>query len=93
MKKLLLSSLFIFSAFLSFSQSKSYLSKDSFEPLATIRERNDQVSFFHRADSNQEERYFVLAEEPNEVVAIEMKGTIDASKLVSGNTGMTTKKR
>ncbi len=71
---------------------KSYLSKDSFVPLATVREKNDHVSFFHRSDSNQEERYFVLVEEKHEVVAIEMKGNIDPSVL-TGDTRITTQKR
>ena len=72
---------------------KSYLSKDSFEPLATVREKNDHISFFHSADNNQEERYFVVVQETNEVVASEMMGTMDPSALISGNTGMTTQKR
>ena len=74
---------------LSVNGFKSYLSKDSFETLATIREDGDRVSIFHRTDSNLKDRYFVLIEERREVVAIEMKGYIDPSVLKPENTRIT----
>ena len=58
---------------------KNLLTRDSFESVASIRDHGDHVTIFHRPDGNQKDRYFVLVEEPNEVVAIEMKGTIDPS--------------
>ena len=53
------------------------LQKDSFASLATIHDKGDDISIFHRLDDNNKNRYFVLVEEQNEVVAIEMKGYID----------------
>ena len=64
---------------LSVNGFKAFLAKDSFEPLASIRDHGDHVSVFHRSEGNQKDRYFVLVEEPGEVVAIEMKGYIDPS--------------
>ncbi len=62
---------------LSVNGFKEYLRKDSFESLATIQDKADHISVFYCTDGNKRERYFVLVEEPNEVVGIEMKGYID----------------
>lgn len=62
---------------LSVNGFKEYLTKDSFESLATFEDKEDHISVFYRMDGNKRERYFVLVEEPNEVVGIEMKGYID----------------
>jgi hypothetical protein len=56
---------------------RNYLSKDSFEEVMSVKEKGDKVNIFHREDGNKKNRYFVLVEESNEVVAIEMKGYID----------------
>jgi hypothetical protein len=62
---------------LSVNGFKNYLSKDSFEEVLAVREKGDHVNVFHRTDGNKKNRYFVLVEESDEVVAIEMKGYID----------------
>jgi hypothetical protein len=56
---------------------RNYLSKDSFEEVLAVRDNGDHVNIFHRTDGNKKNRYFVLVEESDEVVAIEMKGYID----------------
>jgi len=70
---------------LSISGFKGYLQKDSFQEMATIREHGEVVSVFHRTDAGAKDRYFVLVEEAREVVAIEMKGTIDPSMFKEGD--------
>ena len=57
---------------------RQVLQKDGFEMLAHVRERGDDVSFLLREEGkDKKKRYFVLVEESDEVVAIEMKGYID----------------
>lgn len=69
---------------LSVNGFKEVLRKDSFTSLATIHDKGDDISVFHRLDDNKKNRYFVLVEERNEVVAIEMKGYIDPQILLQG---------
>jgi hypothetical protein len=64
---------------------RNYLSKDSFEEVLAVRDKGENVNVFHRTDGNKKNRYFVLVEESNEVVAIEMKGYIDPEFLKSEN--------
>ena len=78
---------------LSVNGFKEYLKKDSFESLATIRDKADHISVFHRMDGNKRDRYFVLVEEPNEVVAIEMKGYIDPALFKNENNRITINQR
>ncbi len=55
------------------------LTNDAFELLAHYREQGDQVSVYQRDEGNRRNRYFVLIEEKEQLVAIEMKGYIDPS--------------
>ncbi|MBY0435022.1 MAG: DUF4252 domain-containing protein [Cyclobacteriaceae bacterium] len=75
---------------LSVNGFKGYLAKDKFEVMATVRDKGEVVSFFHRLDDNKKDRYFVLVEESREVVAIELKGYIDPSIFKNGNNRLIT---
>lgn len=68
---------------------RSYLRKDSFEQLADVRDQGDQVTFYHRSDGTRKDRYFVLVDEQDEVVAIEMKGYIDPAIFESEDARIT----
>ena len=72
---------------------KNYLVKDSFQELAVIRDNGEIVSVYHRSDENAKDRYFVLVEEDREVVAIEMKGTIDETMFKDGDNRITLNKK
>jgi len=65
---------------------KQVLNHDSFEPLAFIRDNGGEVSIYLREGNNNKNHYFVLVEEQNEVVAIELKGYIDPKLLNPKNT-------
>ncbi|MCU0420480.1 MAG: DUF4252 domain-containing protein [Cyclobacteriaceae bacterium] len=56
------------------------LTQDGFEELATIRDQGDHV-YFHMRSDGKWNRYFVLIEQPDEVVAIELKGYLDPALL------------
>lgn len=63
----------------SVSGFRRVLSKDDFELLADYRDKGDQVLVYLRDEGNRNNRYFVLIQEKEQVVAIEMKGYIDPS--------------
>lgn len=56
------------------------LALDGFEELATIRDKGDQV-YFHVREDGKWNRYFVLIEEADEIVALEIKGYLDPALL------------
>ena len=74
---------------LSVNGFKNYLAKDAFEEMMSVREKGDHVSVFMREDGNKKNRYFVLVEESDEVVAIEMKGYIDPELFKNENNKIT----
>lgn len=74
---------------LSVNGFRSYLRKDSFELLADVRDQGEQVTFYHRSDGTRKDRYFVLVDEQDEVVAIEMKGYIDPAIFESEDARIT----
>jgi len=65
---------------------KKVLKQDSFEELALIREDGQEVSIYLREGNNNKNNYFVLVEEADEVVAIELKGYLDPKLLNPKNT-------
>jgi hypothetical protein len=71
---------------LSVSGFKKVLKQDSYEELAFIRDNGGEVSIYLREGSNNKNLYFVLVEERNEVVAIELKGYLDPKLLNPKNT-------
>jgi hypothetical protein len=64
---------------------KRVLLQDSYQELAFIRDNGDDVSIYIKEGNNNKNHYFVLVEEEQEVVAIEMKGYIDLQELNSEN--------
>ena len=65
---------------------KNILQQDSFQELAFIRDNGEEVSIYLKEGNNHKNHYFVLVEEEQEVVAIELKGYIDLEKLNPTNT-------
>jgi Domain of unknown function (DUF4252) len=65
---------------------KKVLRQDSFEELAFIHDKGEEVSIYLREGNNHKNTYFVLVEEEQEVVAIELKGYLDPKLLNSKNT-------
>lgn len=65
---------------------KKVIQQDGFEELATIRDGNDYISLYVHNKGNKNYTYFVWVEEPEEVVAIELKGYINPSILTDQNT-------
>jgi len=70
---------------LSVSGFQHVLEQDSFMNLVTLREKGDVISIYHRMDDNNRNRYFVLVDGKDEVVAIEMKGYIDPELLAKND--------
>ncbi|MBP9926305.1 MAG: DUF4252 domain-containing protein [Cyclobacteriaceae bacterium] len=65
---------------------KKVLQQDSFEEIAYIRDRGEEVTIYLHETGNHQNRknvYFVLVEEAQEVVAIELKGYLDRELLNS----------
>lgn len=60
---------------------KKVLRNDSFQELAIVRDNGEEVSIYLREGKNNRNRYFVLVEEADEVVAIELSGYIDPAML------------
>jgi hypothetical protein len=68
---------------LSVAGFKSLMKQDGFEDLAQITDRGELVSvFIQEGKSKSHNRYLVLVEEESEIVAIELTGYLDPSKLV-----------
>ncbi|MBK5278810.1 MAG: DUF4252 domain-containing protein [Bacteroidia bacterium] len=66
---------------LSVNGFKKVLRNDSFEELASIHDHGDDVTFYLQS-TGKKNRYIVLIQEPDEVVVIELKGSIDVNLLV-----------
>lgn len=65
---------------------KNVLKQDSFQELAFIRDNGEEVSIYLKEGNNHKNHYFVLVEDEQEVVAIELKGYIDLEQLNPANT-------
>jgi hypothetical protein len=65
---------------------KNVLQQDSFQELAFIRDNGEEVSIYLKEGNNHKNHYFVLVEEEQDVVAIELKGYIDLKQLNPTNT-------
>jgi hypothetical protein len=67
---------------LSVSGFKKVLRKDSYEELALISDRSDAVGVYLQTnESSNMNRYFILIDNPREVVAVELKGHINPEIL------------
>jgi hypothetical protein len=69
---------------------KNVLLADSFQELAFIRDNGEEVTIYLREGNNHKNHYFVLVEEEQEVVAIELKGYLDPQLLNPKNTTLAT---
>jgi len=78
---------------LTVSGFRKYITKDSFEEMMSIRDNGDHINIFHRLDGNKKNRYFVLIEESDEVVALEMKGYIDPELFKDEDSRITLNKK
>lgn len=62
---------------------KTLLNKDQFEELAEVRDKGELVSvYMQEGKEKTNNRYMILIEGSSDVVAIELTGYMDASKLV-----------
>jgi hypothetical protein len=71
---------------------KNVLIKDSFQELAFIRDKGEEITIYLREGNNHKNQYFVLVEEEHQVVAIELKGYLDPQLLNPKNTTLATLK-
>jgi hypothetical protein len=65
---------------------RSRLTQDNFELIANFKDSDSGVTLYHRPEKN-DDRYFVLVEEDDELVAIEMKGFIDPAAFQDSYSG------
>jgi hypothetical protein len=65
---------------------KERLPKDNFELLADFDKGDESLAFYHRLEKKNRNRYFVIIDEGDKVIAIEMKGFIDPSILSDEST-------
>jgi hypothetical protein len=56
---------------------KKVLQKDGFEELLRVKDSGDDVTLYLQSSPKKKDRYFVIVEEDDEIVAIELKGSID----------------
>lgn len=56
---------------------KKVLMKDGFEELVRVKDNGDDVTLYLQSSPKKKDRYFVIVEESNEIVAIEIRGSID----------------
>lgn len=67
---------------------KKVLRADGFHELAHVRDRGEDISLFlQEGKRDKDDRYFLLVEEQDEVVAFEIRGYVDPEELkkLSGN--------
>lgn len=62
---------------------KRVLKQDAFEELAHFQDHGDYVTVFLQENGKHKDRYFILIDEGTEVIAVELKGTVDVNKLLS----------
>lgn len=62
---------------------KKILKEDAFQELAHFRDNGDYVDFYIQEKKNNNNRYFILVDEGENILAIEMKGYVDMNKLMS----------
>jgi Domain of unknown function (DUF4252) len=66
---------------LSVAGFKKILKEDAFQELATVRDSGDDVSVFLQEGSKNRDRYFFLIDEGDEVIGVEIKGTVDMNVI------------
>lgn len=70
---------------LSINGFRKVLKEDSFQELAHFRDNGSLVTFFLQENGKNKlkDRYFILVEEHDEVIGMEMKGSVDMNVLLS----------
>jgi len=68
---------------------RKVIANDSYEEVMSIHDKGDHINIFHRTEGNKKNRYFVLIEQPDEVVALELKGYIDPELFKNENNRIT----
>ena len=66
----------------SVSGFKKIMRKDSFKELARMKEDGDIITFYMKSTESMNNRYMILVEESDNVVAIELTGYIDPEFLL-----------
>ena len=61
---------------------KGVLNEDEFHELANFRDSGDYVTFYVQEHKGKHDRFFILVENRDEVVGIEMHGKIDMNALL-----------
>lgn len=72
---------------------KKILKEDSFQELATVRDSGDDVTVFLQENNKERDRYFFLIDEGDEVIAVELKGSVDMNviyEMMKEETGVKT---
>jgi hypothetical protein len=65
---------------------KKLILKDSFDELVSVKDHGDNVTVYIQEDPKQKNNlYFLLVDDGNEVIAIEIRGYIDPSVLKDDN--------
>ena len=67
----------------SVSGFKRILDKDAFEELGRATDHGDQITFYLKSTQSKNNRYMILMEEPDEVLAIEFTGYVDPAKILN----------
>ena len=65
---------------------KSRLPNDKFELMGDFRDEGGSVAFYHRTEKRGKNCYFVIIDQDDEVIAIEMKGYIDPAIMIDRDT-------
>jgi hypothetical protein len=70
---------------LSLDGFKQVLAEDNFQELAHFRDHGDYVSVYLQENKKNKNRYFILVDEGDDIVALEIKGYVDPEMLVKMN--------
>ncbi|MEO7988124.1 MAG: DUF4252 domain-containing protein [Chryseolinea sp.] len=62
---------------------KKVLKNDGFEELVRVKDSGDDVTLYHQSSPKKNDRYFVIVEDNDEIVGIEIKGYIDPEFILA----------
>lgn len=65
---------------------KRILQKDSFEELARVTDHGDHITLYLKSTQSRDNRYMLLIEESDEMVAVEFSGYVDPEKILNNET-------
>ena len=67
----------------SVSGFKNVIRKDLFYELAKVKDHGDEITFYMKSTGSKNNRYMILVEEPENLIAIELTGYIDPEFLLT----------